>query len=176
MEVERAPASGFQPGGRVMAGGQEALRAEVLAYLAERYSFTLATNGPAGPWAAGLYFASDGLTLYFLSDPASRHCQDIAANQRVAAAIHEDYKDWREIRGVQLEGTVEPVVGAADLARAWGVYLGKFPFVRRFRVGDVLEIMGRAVRARFYRLVPSRVLYLDNRKGFSHREELTLLE
>ena len=150
------------------------LRAEVVAYLAERHSLTLATNGPDGPWAAGLYFACDGLTLYFLSDPGSRHCQDIAANPRVAAAIHEDYKDWREIRGIQLEGTAEPVVGAAGLARAWEVYLAKFPFVRQFRAGDALEIMGRAVRARFYRIVPSRVFYLDNRKGFSHRDELTL--
>jgi len=150
------------------------LRETVRAYLAERYSLTLATNGSEGPWAAGVYFASEGLTLYFLSDPASRHCQDIAGNQRVAAAIHEDYKNWREIRGIQLEGTAGPVAGANDLARAWEVYLAKFPFVRQFRVGDALEIMGRAVRARFYRLVPSRVFYLDNRKGFGHREELTL--
>jgi uncharacterized protein YhbP (UPF0306 family) len=158
----------------LMAGGQEELRAAVMAYLAERHSLTLATNGPGGPWAAGLYFASSGLTLYFLSDPASRHCHDIAANPRVAAAIHEDYKDWREIRGIQLEGTAEPVTGAADRARAWELYLAKFPFVRQFRVGDALEIMGRAVRSQFYRVVPSRVFYLDNRKGFSHRDELIL--
>lgn len=150
------------------------LRAEVMLYLAERYSLTLATNGPAGPWAAGLYFANDGLALYFLSDPETRHCQDIAANPRVAAAIHEDYKDWREIRGVQLEGRAEAVAGAADLAHAWEVYLAKFPFVRQFRVGDALEIMGRAVRARFYRIVPARLFYLDNRKSFGHREELAL--
>ncbi len=54
----------------------------------------------------------------------------------------------------------------------WEVYLAKFPFVRPFRSGDALEIMGRAVRARFFRIVPSRLLYLDNRKGFGHREEL----
>jgi uncharacterized protein len=158
-----------------MAEGQEALRAAVLRYLAGRHSLTLATTGPEGPWAAGVYFASDGLTLYFLSDPATRHCQDIAANPRVAAAIHEDYKDWREIRGVQLEGTAAPVEGAGGLARAWEVYLAKFPFVRQFQVGDALEIMGRAVRARLYRVVPSRLHFLDNSKGFSHRDELTLL-
>ena len=153
---------------------QDDLRAAVLAYLAERSSLTLATSGPAGPWAAGLYFAHDGLTLYFLSDPATRHCQDIATDSRVAAAIHEDYRDWRQIRGVQLEGRAEAVVGVAEVARAWEVYLAKFPFVRQFRVGDALEIMGRAVRSRFYRIIPSRVLYLDNRKGFGHREELAL--
>lgn len=146
-----------------------------MAVLGEHSSLTLATSGPAGPWAAGLYFASDGLILYFLSDPASRHCREIAANPRVAAAIHEDYEDWREIRGVQLEGRAELVLDAADLARAWEVYLTKFPFVRQFRVGDGLEIMGRTVRTRFYRLVPARVLYLDNRRGFGYREELAIL-
>ena len=48
--------------------------------------------------------------------------------------------------------------------------------MRQFRIGDALEIMCRAVRARFYRVVPSRVFYLANRKGFSHREELILLQ
>lgn len=157
-----------------MAGGQEELRAEVMAYLAERHSLTLATSGPGGPWAAGLYFANEGLKLYFLSDPATRHCQDIAVNPRVAAAIHEDYRNWREIRGVQLEGRAEAVEGAIDVARAWDVYLEKFPFVRQFRVGDALEIMGRVIRSRFYRIVPARLFYLDNRKGFSHRDELSL--
>ncbi len=156
-------------------GSPAELRTAMVAYLAGRHSLTLATSGPAGPWAAGVYFANDGLTLYFLSDPASRHCQDIAANPRVAAAIHEDYKDWREIRGIQLEGRAEAVAGAAALARAWQVYLTKFPFVREFRMGDALEIMGRAVRARFYRVVPSRILYLDNRKGFGWREEVSLV-
>lgn len=157
-----------------MADAREDLRATVVGYLAERYSLTLATQGPEGPWAAGLYFASDGLTLYFLSDPASRHCQDIAADPRVAAAVHEDYRDWREIRGIQLEGRAEPVAAAAELARAWEVYLAKFPFVRQFRVGDALQIAGRMVRARFYRIVPARLFFLDNRKGFSHRDELPL--
>ncbi len=159
-----------------MAGGgcEAGLRAAVLACLARRRSLTLATGGPAGPWAAGLYFANDDLTLYFLSDPGSRHCRDIAADPRVAAAIHDDPEDWRVIRGIQLEGRAQAVAGGADLVRAWEVYLAKFPFVRQFRVGDALEILGRAVCARFYRIVPSRVLYLDNRKGFGHREELPL--
>lgn len=155
-------------------GSQGGLRAAVAACLAERRSLTLATAGPGGPWAAGLYFASDGLTLYFLSDPESRHCRDIAVDPRVAAAIHEDVEDWREIRGIQLEGRAEPVVGAGDLARGWAVYLAKFPFVQQFRVGDGLAILGRAVSARLYRVVPSRLLYLDNRRGFGHRQELAV--
>lgn len=62
-----------------------------------------------------------------------------------------------------------------DLAEAWAAYLAKFPFVQQFRAGDAFEIMGRAVRVRFYRIVPSRVLYLDNRKGFGWREEIRVI-
>lgn len=50
---------------------QAALWTVVQAYLAKRRSLTLAAGGTKGPWAAGLYFASDGLNLYFLSDPAT---------------------------------------------------------------------------------------------------------
>ena len=92
------------------------LRAAVLSHLRERRSLTLATFGPEGPWAAGVYFAADGLSLYFLSDPASRHCRDLAANPRVAATVHEDVASWQDIRGVQLSGCADAVSPAAEAA------------------------------------------------------------
>ena len=80
----------------------DALRERVLAYLRGHRVMTLATQGPEGPWAAAVFYASDGFTLYFLSAPSTRHCIDIARHARVAATIQEDYADWPQIQGVQL--------------------------------------------------------------------------
>ena len=86
-----------------MPGGQEELRAAIMAYLAERHSLTLATNGPPGPWAAGLYFASDGLRMPRLSfkKPCAwirrmrRRTFDMAESWRLKAAQPARWRIFR---------------------------------------------------------------------------------
>ena len=105
-----------------------ASRQRALRYLREHHVMTLATQGGDGPWAAAVFYVNVDFTLYFLSAPSSRHCTHIAAQARVAATIHEDYADWPQIRGIQLEGIVRELSGAdAELARR--LYGEKFPIV-----------------------------------------------
>ncbi|MBX3613624.1 MAG: pyridoxamine 5'-phosphate oxidase family protein [Burkholderiaceae bacterium] len=59
-----------------------ALHQRVLAYLGEHRVMTLATQGRDGPWAAAVFYASEGFDLYFLSSPSTRHCADLSANPR----------------------------------------------------------------------------------------------
>ncbi len=68
------------------------LRAQVLDYLKSHNTMTLATCAGDLPWAATVFFASDDLRLYFFSAPESRHCQNLAANARVAVTVQEDYR------------------------------------------------------------------------------------
>ncbi|MDP7544375.1 MAG: pyridoxamine 5'-phosphate oxidase family protein, partial [Anaerolineales bacterium] len=75
-----------------------------LAYLRGHNVMTLATAGEDGPWAAAVFYVNEGFTLNFLSAPTTRHAANIAANPQVAATVQEDYHDWREIKGVQLDG------------------------------------------------------------------------
>jgi len=90
----------------------------------------LATVGPDGePQAADLYYAeTDDLTLYFISAAGSRHAANVARDPRVAATVHADSTHWRDIRGVQLEGTCARITGA-ERAKAWARYTAKFPFI-----------------------------------------------
>ena len=60
-----------------------ALHQRVLAYLGEHRVMTLATQGRDGPWAAAVFYASEGFDLYFLSSPSTRHCADLSGNPRV---------------------------------------------------------------------------------------------
>lgn len=150
------------------------LREEIVRYLASHHVATLATAGAGRPWAAAVFYASRDLTLYFVSDPASRHCRNLHDHPTAAVAIHENYDDWRQIQGVQLEGTVD-AVPANELPGALRAYSAKFPFVKEMLTPQGLfRVRGRTLTARFYRLSPMRILLLDNRRGFGHREELSV--
>jgi uncharacterized protein YhbP (UPF0306 family) len=146
--------------------------AQVRAFLPERNILTLATLGPDGdPQAANLYYAeTDDLTLYFVSIPGSSHAVNIARNPRVAVTIHADSSQWRDIRGVQLQGTCALVTGA-DRARAWACYCAKFPFV----LADAA--LARALdKVSVYRIAPRWLRWIDNTASLGHNREWVMVD
>jgi len=145
-------------------------RGRALRYLQQHHVVSLATSGSDGPWAAAVFYVSDGLTLYFLSSPTSRHCQNIAQDPHVAGTIQEDYADWAEIKGVQLEGMAINISGE-DEARARRLYGEKYPLVGMISQAPS-AIVEALARVRWYQLVPQRVYFIDNSVGFGHRDEL----
>lgn len=148
----------------------EALRDRVQAFLDRHHVMTLATAGPSGPWAAAVFYVRDGLRLYFVSSPRSRHAQELAASPRVAAAIHGECQAWSEIEGVQLEGRVAPVEDR-ELARVRALYAARFPFVGA--AGEVpAAILAALARVRWYELVPEALYLLDNSLGLGNRQRL----
>jgi len=154
------------------------LRAVVLDYLAGHNTVSLATVGPEGPWAATVFYVNLGADLYFLSEAKTRHCQNILASGRAAGTVNEDYRDWQEIKGVQLEGQAGEVANPIEIARVLGAYLAKYPFVRQFLSPTSLlqgvRIAGKTFDIRLWHLRPERLYYLDNARGFSNRQELPL--
>jgi len=129
---------------------------------------TLATYGPGGPWAAAVFYASDGFDLYFVSSPASRHGRDVAARAAVAATVQEDYREWREIKGIQLEGRVEQLSGDAE-TRARKLYAAKFPFAA---ASAPAAIVAAFAKVRWYHLAAVRAYFVDNSVGFGHRDQV----
>ena len=99
----------------------------MLDYIQAHNTMTLATCAGDYPWAATVFYASDELRLYFFSAPDSRHCQNLAANSRVAVTIQEDYHDWRKIKGIQLEGASLWWIRLIEKAKAMAVYARKYP-------------------------------------------------
>jgi uncharacterized protein YhbP (UPF0306 family) len=157
---------------------ETSLHEKVLTYLKEHNAMTLATNSGRQPWAASVFYVHDDhLNLYFLSDPASRHCQQLAENPRVSATINEDYHDWRSIKGIQLEGLAEKVTSLLEKTKALSLYLSKFPFVKDFATSPLaflshMVISGKPFPVEVYKVTSEHLFYLDNETGFSQREEL----
>jgi len=148
------------------------LREKTLAYLSDRNVMTLATIGPQGLWAAAVFYVNDGFTLYFLSAPTSRHSLNIEAQPTVSAAIQEDYKDWREIKGIQLEGEARRIEGA-EQAAAIARYGLKFPIVGNLATAPA-EIVKAMSRIAWYKVTPTRLYFIDNSLGLGHRDEVPL--
>jgi uncharacterized protein YhbP (UPF0306 family) len=146
------------------------VRDKALAYLRGHNVLTLATNGPAGLWAAALFYVNEEFRIYFISAPQSRHGVNLKANSAVAAAIQEDYRDWRAIKGIQLEGNVRRVHGV-EKAAAMRRYVRKFPVIG---AGGPREIKTALQRICWYELIPRRLFFIDNELGLGHREEAPL--
>ncbi len=148
------------------------LPAEVAAYLASHNVMTLATHGDDGPWAAAVFYAWHDGSLIFLSAPTTRHARHLAADPRCAATIQDDTGDWKAVRGIQIEGRVECLDGEAA-AQARARYGGKFPLVAPLATLPP-AIAAALAKVRWYRLVPARVGFIDNAKGFGHRDDFDL--
>ncbi len=165
----------------------------VLKYLEEHYTMIIATAEGENPWAASVFYANDGFTLYFLSDPGSRHSKNIAGNPVVAVTINEDYHDWRKIKGIQMEGKAEIVATENEVARAVEAYVNKYSFTAAYlklisspfpKIAGYLDrLLSRlplvpglptAFTASFYRVMPTKARFIDNEKSFSHHEEFLI--
>ena len=155
----------------------DGLKQQILAYMQAHNTMTLATSSGDVPWAATVFYASNDLHLYFFSAPDSRHCQNLAANARVAVTIQEDYHDWRQIKGIQLEGAVTLVDGVLEKAKAMAVYARKYPGVIKLFTDPGSGGFYKAfLKVKFYCVAPQRVFYIDNEKGFGKRQELPVSE
>ena len=143
-------------------------RAEVSSFLKKHTTFTIATlDQDTQPQAASLFYVSDdALNLYWISDEKSRHSQNLERFSQIAAAIHNEMWDWRDIQGMQINGQARRLVAPDAIDRAWMLFREKFPFASEFA--------DRIARSSFYICSPKWIRWIDNSKGFGHREEFTL--
>jgi hypothetical protein len=141
----------------------------IAALLDAHHVMSLATLGPDGPHAANLFYARDGFTLFWVSDPASRHSVELDADGRVAATIARDHADVSMIRGLQIRGRARRLVDDAGRIRARGVLEARFAFLEMLADDDVRD---GYQRADFYRLDVGRFVLIDNTRGFGHKDVL----
>lgn len=147
------------------------LMQETKSYLDAHHVMTLATTGEHGPWASAVFYVNTDFDFYFFTETNTRHGHNLVANPLVAAAIHEDYHDWREVKGIQLQGEAVPV-GPVEKARVIALFTRKFPSVSIFLANK--KTVAIVARAQVYKLVPREIWYLDNQKGFSSRQKLSI--
>jgi uncharacterized protein YhbP (UPF0306 family) len=139
---------------------EDEIRREIGEYLERHNVGTIAVADGDNPGAHTVYYVSRGLRVCFETDQGSQKIAVLQANPKVSLAVDEDYKDWRDIKGVQLFGKARVLsVGKSD---AWKeAYLRKFPQVR-----DYGGIPSHHV---FVEIIPEKVYFLDFTKKFGHK-------
>jgi uncharacterized protein YhbP (UPF0306 family) len=111
---------------------REELERTVILFMDSFTTMTLACCSNHEPWVAAVYYARQGFDLIFFSSSKSRHSMFFSQNPRAAASIHGDYKGWKEIKGLQMEGKVEALTTVMAQAKATAIYVKRYPFVRDF--------------------------------------------
>ncbi len=132
--------------------------------IAGETAMVLATaDGDGTPRSAPLFYWAEGLNLFWLSAEDARHSTNLASSSRAAVSVYVNVADWREIRGVQMEGVAEPVYEVEKRRRVIEAYR------ERLKLGVELEfaIAGTTL----YSFQPVWVRYIDNRRGFGFKLE-----
>ncbi len=156
---------------------KQELRKRTLSLLSEQATMTIATSDGSSPWAAPVYYVNIGYDIYFFSSPNSRHILESQDAKQAAAAIFAESRKWREIRGVQISGTILPLSPGFEAAKAVAAYEKKFSFIREFFQGKQtldLKTFSEKFDVSFYRFIPDCIYYLDNRVDFSFRAEVPI--
>src|SRR5208282_4989458 len=147
----------------------------IAAFLDANHVVSLATCGSDGPHAASVFYVRDGLALLWVSDPNSRHSAELEANARVAATVAPDYFEFTDIRGVQISGQAHVIADAAERAKARLMLEARYPSLQRMSEGPP-ALREAYQRVEFYRLEPTRLVLIDNSRGFGHKDTLELGE
>jgi general stress protein 26 len=133
-------------------------------YLSSHRYLNLATVGPDGtPVAHTVGYASDGATVYFMTDKNSRKAKNISGSKAVAYTIDEDYTDIHTIQGVQMKGNAELVKDNAVIEKIIGILTEKFLQLRDLPPSPDYVI---------FRIDPIEAYFLDNTVRFGHRDRV----
>jgi uncharacterized protein YhbP (UPF0306 family) len=109
------------------------------------------------------YLAGDALRLYWFSSATSRHSRNLKRNPAAAVTVYRPTQHWREIRGVQMRGTVSVV---SDPARRDAIAAA---YSQRFQLGTAFRAV--QARSRLYEFQPVWIRHLDNSIRFGYKFE-----
>lgn len=134
---------------------------------------TLAVALKQGAWSSPVYYLYRHKAFYFFSSPDSRHIR-ISRQMpgRVGASIFEDDPSFDDIKGVQMQGIIEPVKKNKQGLGAAGAYLKRFA-ISHDKV-DAMTFIKVQYRASFYRFVPHTLVYMDNGVSMGFKKELEI--
>ena len=142
--------------------------ARVRALLGDETTLSLATTGDDGqPCVAPLFYIADAsFSLYWISSASSQHSRNLLQRSHAAATVYCAAESWRQIRGVQIRGTVSVVTEPERRAAITKIYC------KRFNLGRILKLAVR--QSVLHVLQPEFLRYLDNSRGFKSNFELAL--
>jgi uncharacterized protein YhbP (UPF0306 family) len=135
---------------------------EIIDYLNEQQTLTLATASPGGvPRASTFLYVNDGPTLYFWSRAGTATARQIDQNPVVSFTIDDFSEDLNQTRGAQGSGECAVVLSGAQIARVADMFGRKFPSLSP----------GSTMAISFFRITPTELQFTDNASAASSDPE-----
>jgi uncharacterized protein YhbP (UPF0306 family) len=138
-----------------MSSGEAAVEmsGEVLDYLGEQPTLTLATASPSGvPHAGTFLYVHDGPELYFWTKAHTTTARHIEQNPLVSFTIDSYSDDLQKIRGLQGRGECRVILSGEQIARVADLFGQKFPALSP----------GTTMTISFFRIVAAELQFTDN--------------
>ncbi len=112
------------------------------------------------------YLADDALRLYWFSSRSSLHSKNLARNPRASVAVFRQVESWRQIQGIEMQGSAA-IVAAKPLRESI-----TRDYCERFQLGNLFALaIGRSA---LYCFTPSWLRYIDNTRRFGYKFEIEL--
>ncbi|HUD11863.1 MAG TPA: pyridoxamine 5'-phosphate oxidase family protein [Candidatus Saccharimonadia bacterium] len=130
----------------------------------------VSTRGTKGLWNHAVNFAYDSaLNFYFMSQPGSRHMQNISANGEIALAIFSTNQNpENDAVGMQIRG--EATVLADDqVPQAHVTYFRRTSAIAGIP-SELSDFLGPAAPWKFVKVEPEEIGYFNSRQFGEHRQ------
>ena len=132
------------------------LKDKVLDLLNRSNFLTLSTSVAGNPSAANVYFANDGLDIYFFTFNPSRKAVQIAFNPKIQCVVRPDGEDG--IKELQIDGFAKKITDQSEKDKARELILKVTDAFSEYMHDDFLianDVVG------YYKIKPTRIKYVD---------------
>ena len=132
------------------------LKDKVLDLLNRSNFLTLSTSVAGNPSAANVYFANDGLDIYFFTFNPSRKAVQIAFNPKVQCVVRPDGEDG--IKELQIDGFAKKITDESEKEKARELILKVTEAFSEYMHDDFLianDVVG------YYKIKPTTIKYVD---------------
>jgi len=129
---------------------------EVLNFLSKHKLMSMGTYYKE-PWAASLYYVfDDNFNFFFVSNPKTKHCQNLVKNSRVSITVADSNQDPKGNKlGFQASGIAKKVTSVSelkDIIKSWN---------KRGFVPVTYKIFKKAWKSRFYKIKLDKIQMFD---------------
>ena len=132
------------------------LKDKVLDLLNRSNFLTLSTSVAGNPSAANVYFANDGLDIYFFTFNPSRKAVQIAFNPKIQCVVRPDGEDG--IKELQIDGFAKKITDQSEKDKARELILKVTDAFSEYMHDDFLianDVVG------YYKIKPTTIKYVD---------------
>ncbi|MBU1327424.1 pyridoxamine 5'-phosphate oxidase family protein [Patescibacteria group bacterium] len=135
---------------------------ELLTFLKSENLMALATIDKK-PWICNVYFVTDdNFNLYFISKPATTHCQNIAKNNSVTCSVaNSSQKVTDQKVGAQIRGTAQRLNNLAKVRWMLAFWNKMNPGFET--IINLKNIQNKVIKSRAYQVKPEVIKFFNEK-------------